>query len=105
MSFTKKNRFILIVGLGIAAGLALSSAVIGNVYEKNKQEIYTRCVETSANILINDGKTPSNEVFDIAKESCQGYDENNENTSVILAEISIFIAFITILVFMITLVY
>lgn len=104
MTNSKKSKFIYIIGLAVCAGLAISSAIIGLNYEKYKQEQYVKCIETSANILVNDGNTPSNKIMQVAKEACSDYNNKSEqNPAITLAEIAIFLLFVTFIVYIISL--
>lgn len=103
MTNSKKSKFIYIIGLAVCAGLAISSAIIGLNYEKYKQEQYVKCIETSANILVNDGNTPSNKIMQVAKEACSDYNKSEQNPAITLAEIAIFLLFVTFIVYIISL--
>ena len=103
MTNSKKSKFIYIIGLAVCAGLAISSAIIGLNYEKYKQEQYVKCIETSANILVNDGNTPSNKIMQVAKEVCSDYNKSEQNPAITLAEIAIFLLFVTFIVYIISL--
>lgn len=103
MTNSKKSKYIFIIGLAVSVGLALSSAIIGLNYEKNKQDQYVKCIESSANILVSDGNTPSRDIMQVAKEACIDYDKKNEqNSAITLVEVAIFTLFITFLVYMIS---
>ena len=101
MTNSKKNKFIYIIGLAVCAGLAISSAIIGFNYEKYKQEQYVKCIETSANILVNDGNIPSNKIMQVAKEACSDYNKSEQNSAITLAEIAIFLLFVTFIIYII----
>lgn len=103
MTNSKKSKYIYIIGLSVCAGLAISSAIIGLNYEKYKQEQYVKCIETSANILVNDGNTPSNKIMQVAKEACSDYNKSEQNPAITLAEIAIFLLFVTFIVYIISL--
>ena len=103
MTNSKKSKYIFIIGLAVSVGLALSSAIIGLNYEKNKQDQYVKCIESSANILISDGNTPSRDIMQVAKDACIDYDKKNEqNPAITLVGVAIFALFITFLVYMIS---
>lgn len=101
MTNSKKSKYIYIIWLSVCAGLAISSAIIGLNYEKYKQEQYVKCIETSANILVNDGNTPSNKIMQVAKEACSDYNKSEQNPAITLAEIAIFLLFVTFIVYII----
>ncbi len=101
MTNSKKSKFIYIFGLAVCAGLAISSAIIGLNYEKYKQEQYVKCIETSANILVNDGNTSSNKIMQVAKGACSDYNKSEQNPAITLAEIAIFLLFVTFIVYII----
>lgn len=89
--FNNKKSFFIIV-LAVSAGLAIACAIMTISYAKTSQETYTRCIESSANILINDGNTPSDQILSIAKESCEDYKKSQaDNPASILAYIAILV--------------
>ena len=92
MSIFNNKKLYLIVSIAVSAGLAIACAIMTMSYAKTSQETYTRCIESSANILINDGNTPSDQILSIAKESCEDYKKSQaDNPANILAYIAILV--------------
>lgn len=87
--FNNKKSFFITI-LIVSAALTIACAFVNMSFAKTSQEAYTKCIETSANILVNDGNTPSDQILSIAKESCEDYKKNQgDNPANILAYVAV----------------
>lgn len=77
--FKNKKLTFCVLTLSVALVLGIVGTVMSMNYLDKVQTRYNSCVETSAEILINDGNTPSREVMTIAKESCVDYLDKSNN--------------------------